>query len=403
MDISIIIGARVARARWAVGIVIGGFSIGMVVTANAAEWIFQPAIDLVSIYDDNVELVTGPHQSTSGYILAPKFNLKRNTETSKVDIDTYAARTDYQRGSVPDRTESAVFLKSQNQTSERATLGLDGELRRDSLFERIDQGRGVGDLRDVDIGLSTSTRVRRTYRAASPYFNWLLTERSAVRVGYRLTDVGFSDTGGTSLVDYKEHYVNGTYSRQLSEQNSASLAANVIRYRPQGSNAESDTTQLLVGLERKFTEATRGTIAVGGSKTTQTQSGVEDRSSGVVLRAGIEQKSDISQLETVLSRDVAPSGIGRSLRTDQLRVRWLRKTSPTVDFVLQAQLIRTNVLEGTDPTVDREYLELEPQFRWHWLEHWAVSGGYRFRRQQYDADANSADSNAVFLGLTYAL
>ena len=402
MNISII-NAGGARARVVGSFFIGSFSVGMVAVANAAEWIFQPSVDLASIYDDNVELVTGPHQSTSGYILAPKFNLKRNTETSKVDIDAYAARTDYQRGTVEDRTESAAFLKSHNQISERATLGLDGELRRDTLFERLNQGTGVGDLRDVDIGLSSSTRVRRTYTTANPYFNWLLTENSAVRVGYRLTDVGFSNVGGTGLVDYKEHLVNGTYTRQLSEKNSGSLAANVIRYRPQGANAESDTMQLLVGLERNFTEAVRGSIAVGGSETTQTQAGIEESTSGVVLRAGLEQKSEISQLETVLSRDVAPSGIGRSLRTDQLRIRWLRKTSPTVDFVLQAQAIRTHVLEGTDPTIDRRYLELEPQFRWHWLEHWAVSGGYRFRRQKFDADANSADSNAVFLGLTYAL
>lgn len=374
-----------------------------VATARGAEWIFEPSIDLASMYDDNVELTTGAHTSSSGYILAPRISLNRNTETSKMDLDAYAAFTDYQRGDVEDRSESAASIRSYSQTSERGTLGLDAELRRDTLFERFSEARGVGDLRDVDIGLSTSTRVRRNYVAANPYFDWLLTERSAVRVGYRLTDVGFSNADGTGLTDYKEHLVSGSYTRQLSETDSASLAANVIRYRPDSTTSEADTLQLVAGLTRKFSETTKGAVAAGINKTKQAEAGTDDTSSGLVLRAEMEQKSEISQLDTVLSRDVAPSGIGRALSTDQFRIRWLRKTAPTVDFVLEAQAIRTRVLEGSDPTIDRRYLEIGPSFQWHWLEDWAISGGYRYRRQKYDAEPDSADSNAVFLGVSYAL
>lgn len=369
----------------------------------AAEWVFQPSVDLASFYDDNVELATGPHTSSSGYVLAPRFSLKRNTETSKMDLDAYSAFTSYQRGNVEDRSETVASLRARNQTSERGTLGIDGEFRRDTLFEQLNPGRGVGDLRDVDLGLSTSTRVRRTYGAANPYFDWLLTERSSMRVGYRLTDVGFRNAEGTGLIEYKEHIVSGTYTRQLTEMTSASLTANAIRYRPKTGTSESDTEQLLVGLSRKFSETVRGSFAVGGSETSQNDAGVNDRSSGVVLRAELEQKSEISQLDTVFSRDVAPSGIGRSVQSDQFRIRWLRKTSPFVDFVLEGQVLRNQVLEGSDPAVDRRYAEVGPSLRWHWLEHWVISTGYRYRRQKYDADSNSADSNAVFLGVTYAL
>lgn len=380
-----------------------GALVPMTITAHAAEWIFQPSVDLSSMYDDNVDLTTDSNVSTSGYILAPRFSLKRNTETSKLDLDAYGAFTDYQRGEVEDRSEAVASLRSRTQTSERGTLGIDGDLRRDTLFERLTQGRGVGDLRDVDIGLSTSTRVRRTYVAANPYFDWWLTERSSMRLGYRLTDVSFSNAENTALVDYKDHVLSGTYTRQLSERNSGSLTANVVRYRPDTTSSESDTVQLLAGINRKFSESMHGYVAVGGSETKQTDAGVEERTSGAVYRAGLEQKSEISQLDTVISRDVSPSGIGRSLRTDQFRIRWLRKTAPTVDFVLEGQWIRTRVLEGSDPTIDRDYVEIGPHLSWHWLEHWAVSGGYRYRRQKYDADTNSADSNAVFLGVTYAL
>lgn len=398
-----LIAMGVARTPHVAAPILAVAAIFHVAPVPAAEWLFQPSIDLASTYDDNVVLTTGPNSSSSGYILAPRFNLKRNTETAKMDFDAYSAFTDYQRGDVQDRTDSVASLRSTKQTSERGTLGVDGELRRDTLFTRLNPGRGVGDLRDVDIGLSPLTNVRRAYVAANPYFDWLLSERSSMRIGYRLTDVGFSNAEGASLVGYKENIVSGSYTHQLSEKNSASIAVNAIRYRPDNSFAEADTTQLLAGLNRKFSETLRGSFAVGGSRTTQSLAGVDDSASGVVFRADLEQKSEISQLDTVLSRDVAPSGIGRTLSTDQFRIRWSRKTAPTVDFVLDGQTIRTRVLEGDDPTIDRRYLDIGWSFQWHWLEHWAVSGGYRYRRQKYDADTNTADSNAVFLGVTYAL
>ena len=389
-----------SRAYWQTIV----FALAMASTmAQAAEWRVQPSIDLASTYEDNVELATDNEESSSAYIIAPRVSILRNTETSKMDINGYVAFTDYQRGEIEDKTESAIFLTSQNQTSERGTLGINGELRRDTLFERFSQGRGVGDLRDTDIGLSTSTEVRRNYRALNPSFNWLLTEVSAVRFEGRLTDVNFSNAEGTSLVDYRETFLSTGYSRELSERNTATLTANAFRYRPDDIDAEAETLQLLAGLVRKFGESTRGNFAVGGSSTRQSEGGEEDRSSGLVLRAGIEQRTEISQLEAVISRDITPSGIGSALRSDQYRIRWLRKTSPTVDFVLVGQYIRNRAIEGEDPSVDRRYIELEPQLRWHWLENWAVSASYRYRQQKFDADGDSADSNAVFLGVSYSL
>lgn len=370
---------------------------------QAAEWRIQPSIDLASTYEDNVELATDNEQSTSAYIIAPRVSIVRNTETSKMDLNGYVAITDYQNGEIEDKTESAISLISQNQTSERGTLGINGELRRDTLFERFSQGPGVGDLRDTDIGLSTSTEVRRNYRALNPSFTWLLTEISSARLEGRLTDVNFSNADGTSLVDYRETFLSTGYSRELSERNTATLTANAFRYRPDDSEAEAETLQLLAGWVRKFGDSTRGNFAVGGSSTRQSEGGDEERSTGLVLRAGVEQRTDISQLDAVVSRDITPSGIGRALRSDQYRIRWLRKTSPTVDFVLDGQYIRNRAIEGDDPSVNRRYIELEPQLRWHWLENWVVSASFRHRRQKFDADGQSADSNAVFLGVSYSL
>lgn len=372
-------------------------------TVGAAEWLTEASVDIASFHDDNVLLVAAPAESTSGYILAPRFNIKRNTEISKAALSGYLAHTSYTQGSIADQNEGAMYLKSEKQLSELSAVGLDAEARRDTLFERVDRGPGVGNLRDTDIGLSDSAEVRRTYQTFQPYFTRMLTERSDMRVSYRLTDASFSQPSATGLVDYKEHLLSASYNRQFSDRDSFNVTSNVARYRPQSGNAESETLQLLAGVTRKFAEATRGSFAIGVSETTQTDAGQNERASGVVFRASMEQKSELSTFDGVISRDVTPSGIGRSLQTDQLRVHWVRKTSPTVDFALQAQLFRNNVLEGSAPDIDRRYYELQPELRWHWLENWIVSGSYRYRKQKFDVDAGAADSNAIFLGLTYTL
>lgn len=370
---------------------------------GAAEWLTEAAVDIASFHDDNVLLVAGPAESTSGYVLAPRFDIKRNTEISKMTLNGYLAHTSYTQGSVADQNEGAMYLKSEKHLSELSAVGLDAEARRDTLFERVDRGPGVGNLRDTDIGLSDSAEVRRTYQTFQPYFTRMLTERSDMRVSYRLTDASFSQSSATGLVDYKEHLLSATYNRQFSDRDSFNLTSNFARYRPQSGNAESETLQLLAGVTRKFAEATRGSFAIGVSETKQTDAGQEERESGVVFAASMEQKSELSTFDGVISRDVTPSGIGRSLQTDQLRVRWVRKTSPTVDFALQAQLFRNNVLEGSAPGIDRRYYELQPELRWHWLDNWIVSGSYRYRKQKFDADTSAADSNSISLGLTYTL
>lgn len=383
----------------ALGMLIG---IGLCFPASAAEWTAQSFIDLGAVRDDNIRLTTAPQESTSGYVAAARLDVERRSETSTARLNGFAAHTRYTTGDVDDRTESGLKLEAENQTSERGTLGLNAEYRREALFETTVIRTGVGDVRDTDVGLTTETQVRRHYRVAQPSWNWLVTERSAVRLAYRLTDVGFSETG-TNLVDYREHLLSGTYTRRLTPRVDFNLTANAARYRPDTADTESDTVQLLAGMARAFSETLRGSFAIGAGRTTERTPAQEDSSTGLAITANLRQRSELSTLEGVISRDVTPSGIGRALRTDQARVSWTRQVAPAVEFVLDAQFFRNRVVEGTDPGVDRRYYELAPKLRWRWLERVSVVGSYRYRRQKFDAEAESADSNTVFLGVSYRL
>lgn len=378
-------------------------SLGVASVAGAADVLVQPFLDFGALRDDNIELAPGSHPSTSGFVVAARLNIEHKTETSKTKFLGSSAWTNYNRADIEDKNEQGLFLNTEKRTSERGTLGLDSEYRRDALFESTTAQPGTGNVRDTDVGLSTRTEVRRSYLSAQPSWNWLLTERSAMRFAYRLTDVGFSHEVGTGLVGYREHFASVTYSRQLTAKDDFNLTTNLVRYEPDRANAEADTKQLLAGITRAFSEQVRGSIALGASRTNEQEPGREESSSGTVAVATLRQSHDYSTLEGVISSDVAPSGIGRSVRSDQIRVYWTRKVAPEIEFVLDAQLLRNRALEGTDPNIDRRYYEIAPQLRWHWLENVYIIGSFRHRQQKFDAQSNSADSNAVFLGVSYSL
>lgn len=372
---------------------------------GAAQWELHPSLDVGALSDDNIQLSTGPHQSTSGYVGAVRLDGKGTTETSKTTFNGFVAHTGYSKGDVPDKTEEGLLLNAQKQTSERGTLGFDGEYRHDALFETVATSlqRGTGNIRDTDIGLSTNALVRRNYRVLQPWWNWLLTEVSSMRLAYRLTDSTFGNDAGTGLFDYREHLLTATYARQLNPRDEFNLTANVARYRPETGENDANTEQLLAGVARAFSETLRGSFAIGASRTTVDLPAGDQRSSGLATTASLRQTSELSTLEGVLSRDVTPSGAGQALRTDQLRIWWSRKLSNETEFVFETQLFRNRVLEGSGAGVDRRYYDLSPQLRWRWLENVYVVGSYRYRKQKYDSDPKSADSNAVFLGLSYGL
>lgn len=398
------IGCRHAKAAW-IGVI--GLLAGLspCAPAMAAEWTVQPYLDLGAMRDDNVRLTTAPHETTSAYVAAARMRAERETEVSKANMNIFVAHTRYHAGELPDKTEHGLKLDASRRTSERGTLGLSGEYRRDALFERVvvREEEGVGDVRDVDVGLTTEAEVRRHYRVLRPSWNWLLTERSSVRLAYRRTDVSFSNSGGTRLFDYEDDLLSGSYHRQLTQRDEFIVTTNVSRYRPDTTDAEADTLQLLVGRGRAFSETLRGSMSVGASRSKERVGAQEESSTGAVVNAALRQRSELSTLEGVISRDVTPSGIGRALRTDQVRLHWARKLQPMIELVFEGRFLRTRLIEGTDPSVNRRYYQISPELRWRWLENLSVVGSYRYRHQKFEASPDSADSSTVFLGVSYRL
>lgn len=366
----------------------------------AAEWTLQPSVAVAVGRDDNPTLSPGVSRSVNSTHIAPQLRVDGTTETSEIKLNLAANATKYSDEGIDDTQEQSLTLSSFNRATERSRVGLDAELRREILYDYVAQESGTGDLRNVDVGL-VRTEVRRDGLVASPSWNYALSELSSVRLKYRADDVGYTNTVSNNLVDYKQQDISVEYIGRVTIQDNLSLLVATSAYRPDVGGHESDTSRLFVGWSRAFSETANGRLFFGPSRTTEKSAAGEETSSGFAVEVGATQRSELTTLDTVVSRDIQPSGAGRSVESTQLRLNYGLKLSPHTELVMRARTFRNEVLEGSDPAVDRRYTELAPEFRWQLAPEWFVSAAYIFRKQKFDAEPNSAESKAVFIALAF--
>jgi hypothetical protein len=143
-------------------------------------------------------------------------------------------------------------------------------------------------------------------------------------------------------------------------------------------------------------------LYLGGAKATEETGAEKYDVTGYVFRAAYTERTELTRVEVLLSRDAHPSGGGRLVASDQIRIDARRDVSARSEIWLRALVFRDSVLQGEDPTLDRTYGDIEPGWSWSWTPELAVIASYRYRRQKYDVDENAASSNAVFAGLGYS-
>jgi hypothetical protein len=366
------------------------------VSAIGAEWSFSPAVGLGALYDSNPELLTASHDASTGAFLDARLGAGYATERSRANIGAAWYATYYRESAYQDDNEGVVALNSFTRATERQTLGLDGEYRRSSLYEqRAQTDGGTGDIRDTDVGLA---RVRRDYWWAEPRWGIQLTERNALDVRYRHTEARYDEI----LDDYDEDVGAIALAHALNPRDDIRFGVRESRYRSPTADTRSTTSTVFLGFGRAFTATSRMELDVGGAKATE-ETGTEKYDvTGYVFSAGFTQRTELARVDIVLSRDAHPSGGGRLVASDQVRMDVHSRFAERSEIWLRALVFRDSVLQGEDPTLDRTYAEIEPGWSWSWTPELAVVASYRYRRQKYDVDENAASSNAVFAGLDYS-
>ena len=375
--------------------------------AMGAEWSVVPSIQMEEEYEDNIYLTTEAHDTVWGSAVSPSVQLVHTAPTSVTEVSARLRFNRYSGDNVRNTDVQYLTLSSRNRMP-RGMWALKGSFARDTTLTTLVEAQSdtadeekLADTENIDEGL-VQVEVRRNRLDLDPSWSKNLTERMTLRLGYSLRDVYYSAAEGTSLYDYQRHSLDVALMRQVTERDRLGITAQYSEYRAPEVNSEAGTFSLMASMDHAFSETLRSIMAVGMQNTSSMSGALENEATGYTFDVGITKKINQStNYRLALKRDVQPSGAGQVIQSDRFNIHFSSKITSKLTFLLSGKFFRNKSLEASATNVDRRYYSIEPGLRRLLTRKWSVDGYYRYRYQKYDNVAASAQSNAVFLGVSY--
>ena len=366
--------------------------------AAAAEiWYFEPVFDITSQYDDNVRLATSNHEDAFSTHLTADARYGFRTEVSDVRFQTMLKSHLYDGLDDLDYNEALQGVEARYRHN-LDLFTLNASLLRDS--SRVSELETSGFVR---------SSIPRLRGFINPGWSRQLNERTSLHLDYSHTDVSYSNTPGTNLIDYRYDSGSIGLSYKLSEKVDlqASLLAN--RYKAEDIYAKFESYGAQIGLSKRFDETFEASVFVGLTHTDSYfingGTGLKDEGSEIspLLSVGFKKKFQSTEIEGTLTTSESPGGSGRVVRKNSLTLRLSHKLTERMNFSIRSQYFRNESAGGIDdPNDERRFFSIEPKLSWQASRWWTLSGSYRYRTQEYTQSNNgSADSNAVYLSVHY--
>ena len=365
----------------------------------ASEWSIKPRIELRNFYDTNRSLTTGPHDSMTGVSLIPSIDFNRDTDLTSNRITARLISTRYSDEDTRDRDVLNLGVRHKTKGL-RNTFTIIGNYRQDTTLATLDDiefddESGLDDSSDPDLGLTT-TEAKRKNLLIEPDWSYRMSESYSLGLNYRYRKRDYSDEADTGLVEFNANAYVLALKKILDEKNVISYVLRFSEYDPANNTKTEDTS---IGLTYKhYFSKLSDIILVAGLRDTDSPTGKSD---GSVYKITFNTRAEISRFNVELSKDLAGSGSGSVVEKVQVDVKYRQRLTQLTSLSIRARAFDNESI-GNNTSADRRYLSIEPKLRLNLSRNFNVGFSYRYRKQKYDNNDQSADSNAVFLGVVYS-
>ena len=365
----------------------------------AAEWVMNSSIGLRNQYDTNRTLTTAPHDSVTGVSIIPSIDFAKNTEITRNRI---TARLQSSRYSDEDIRDSDVqILAFRHETKGlRNTFNITGNYRRDTTFATLtdiefDDESGLGDSSDSDEGL-TKTKAKRKDLVINPEWSYRMSESYSLGLSYRYRNREYSGDANTGLVEFNANAYAFALDKVLDQKNAISYIMRFSEFNPTD-NTKTEDTSIGLTYRYKFTELS-GINLVVGLRNTDSPDGNSD---GSIYKISFNTRSEITRFYIDISRDLAGSGTGSVVERVQLDVRYNQRLTELTALSIRARAFDNKSVDNNTSS-DRTYMLIEPRLNFRLSRNFRADVSYRYRYEKFDNSDQSADSNAIFLGIIYS-
>ncbi|MDO8844251.1 hypothetical protein [Methylicorpusculum sp.] len=414
------------------------------ISVHAREWYAQPSASLRTFYDDNLLLRQSDDKFEAfGATLSAKSTYGVRSEIYDVGGDV---RVDINRYKARDNIDSENFFfngfGTYNLTA-RNQLGLKGNYTMDNSIISEFDGSGL-----------VQTLVDRTSWTIDPSWTYMLSERASLTGSYNHTDVSFADNASNNfLTSYVTDSATLNYSLQWTERLLWYSAVSALRFDvPESTTSAagnrqipfgggsiivpgiSDTisgsisdmytfqtgvrfnitetwdSELMAGGRWTEVESTQYQvfrpnanpqveILTGGDPNPQSSSGL-----GYLLSAGTTKRFEKSSIGARFYQDVRPTANGVLQQYMGLTLDGEHRISEQLKLNLTASATQQTSAANEDvpSRFDRDSYMVEPKLSWLIDRQMTLSGGYRYRTQEFTANNSGIqESNSVYFQFNY--
>jgi hypothetical protein len=245
---------------------------------------------------------------------------------------------------------------------------------------------------------------RRTRVGVAPYIDIELSSRGTIRLDGRILDVDYSSGVGPGRSDFLDRTIGGEYQRSLDERGTFAVRLFATGYEAALNNNVTDTRGVQLSYGRDVSELWSWTISGGTQRSDFALSAGGRRVRGTdnasIFGLAATKRGEVSSMRAELQRRMSPYALGFVAPRDEVRIAWQRMLSPRVNGRL---VLRAIDAEGVPAVVDsdRRYGRAEVDVEWRFREQWWFVAGYAHASVHSDFAVESAEANALTLGVRY--
>ena len=392
------------RRSVAVCLAAGGF-LGVGV-AGAADWSVDPAVTVNADYDDNNRLtqIPGDEVEVAGAAFDGQVTVGARTPRTVFRLVPRIKATYYPDD--PDEETDSEFLRLDYEfTGQRNRGAFNAEYSRRETLGRylpddFDDGIGGDPGSGDDLGNSTAPNVQDRL-SITPNVSFELSERSVLELGVGYLDVSFEQQVEDDREDYTSASADAAYRFLLSETKSVALRIRGRQYDP-ADDVATDSQAVELEWANRMSETSQFYVRGGSNRVEEVDElGESDWNTGFTGGIGVRRSFEVSEVLFELTRGLDPNSSGRLMARDELRLRYSHSLSPVTRLLVMVRGVKDATTNDQDVFQDREYVAALFGFDWRMTRQFTLGGGYQYVWRSIEGEPDDAQSNRLFLGVTW--
>jgi hypothetical protein len=396
------------------------FAASLAMPAAHAAWDFVPGLDIRARDEDNPlylpDALSSLKQSGSSALLNMSVEMATYTDRGTLVFDPDVVIYKYAEKAFDDLNGTDWYFTGSGQYNwKTAQVGFDARFQRQRLatgeFGTINFNLDQPNPNTGDTGRVVFIDQYRSFYYLTPYVSFQLSPRNTLRFDLANNDTSYSGGDLSFRTGYKDRSLTTSLQRNVDEQTQVAAVMTVEDYAAQVNTNDFRTVTLAGTFQRPINPLWSFNMKAGVLRSDYTVVNVANQATSgattdYVMTVGFRKRSERTDINFDLGRDVYPSSNGYTTLTREIRFAMNRKFTQRLEMNLGFSAAESKALGNLSASNDRHYGTVSMEFEWAIKPVLFLVSGLTYWTQDYPNDVliqnrGTLDATSITLGVRY--